>query len=408
MGATSKPLQLLLVEDCQDDAWLLERELKRAGLGVVSRRVWDRQGLRQALLEDTYDLVISDFCLPGFSGLEALHMLSELGLDLPFILVSGAVSEETAASALMDGAGDFLEKGRYSRLIPAIHRELRQAEQRRQARRAPWELAVGERVGGFEVLEAVGEGATSRVYRARDGQGQLVALKLLKSTASPRFQREMEVLRCLSHPQIPRLLGCGELRGLPFLALEWKEGQPLSGLVMPLASAEAVGLVLELWHILRAAHEQGVVHRDVKPGNVLIDSRGSVCLTDFGLSRSQDCLTVTGEGALLGTPAYLAPELLSGQPASAGSDLYALGCLAYELLTGRLPFRGESQLALAVQHLHAQPPSLTQLCPELSPPWAGWLEGLLAKCPQARLASPPAQDLGQSQRQICCSMRTSS
>lgn len=388
MGATTKKLQLLLIEDCQDDAWLLERELVRAGLGVHCRRVWDRQGLQQALLNDEFDLIISDYCLPGFGGLEALELMAGLGVDLPFILISGAVGEEDAARALMAGAGDFLEKGRYSRLIPAIHRELRQAEQRRQARRAPWELSLGEQVGEVRVLEAVGEGACGRVYRGRRPDGVEVALKLLKSPASPRFHREIEVLQKLSHPNIPRLLGSGEFRGLPYLVLQWAEGQPLGSLGLPLRAEEAMRIVEELWHILRAAHALGVVHRDVKPGNVLVAADGGVSLTDFGLSRAADCLTVTGEGALLGTPAYLAPEVLMGQPATASSDLYALGCLAYELLTGRLPFQGESQLAMAVQHLHAEPPPLGELCPGLDESRVGWVEALLAKRPEERLREP--------------------
>lgn len=382
-------IRLLLVEDQPDDAFLLLRKLGQAGYSLRHRCVTSAQELRRVLAEQEFDLVLSDYCLPGFTGLEALEILKESGQDIPFILVSGAVPEEAATVAMENGAADFLEKGRYARLIPAIQRELRESRSRRASSAgSPWELAPGALIGPYRVEERLGEGVSGVVYRVSRPGFQACALKLLKSSELrgldilPRFQREMQALTCLQHPGIPAFYDVGEFRGLPFLCME---------LLQPLGIPQSLSQVLEVLGqaagALAYAHEQGIIHRDVKTANLLRTRNGQVCLTDFGLARALDSNTLTAEGTLLGTPAYVAPEVLCGQPASPASDQYSLGCVAFELLTGRPPYQGESPLAVAVQHIHQPLPDLHPLRPDL-PAWlVRVVLKMLAKDPLQRFSS---------------------
>lgn len=387
-------VNILLVEDCPDDAWLLVRQLQKAGLSVDYQLVCCEESMRRALYEDKFDLVISDYCLPSFSGLEALQVLNETGLDLPFILVSGAVSEEVAEEAMAAGANDFLEKGRYSRLVPAIQRELRVAADRQvrreavaQAKRAPWDVPLSSYIDGYRVQSRLGEGVSGVVYRVTSPGGEALALKLLKTAEDlrPRWRREMVALLSLRHDNIPYLADFGEYRGLPYLCLELVEGQPLK--------LGTLDHLRQLVDVLQYAHGQGILHRDLKPGNVMVTKCGQIKLSDFGLARAQDSTTLTAEGALIGTPSYTAPEIFSGSAASAASDLYSLGCLAFEMLTGHPPFRGESPLALAVQHMHQPAPDLAALRPDLDPSLAAALQRLLAKVPSERCSLLELQDL---------------
>lgn len=370
-------VSILLVEDCPDDAWLLVRQLQKAGLAVEYQLVCCAESMRAALQEGQFDLVISDYCLPTFSGLEALQLLQESGLDLPFILVSGAVSEEVAEVAMSAGAADFLEKGRYSRLVPAIQRELRDRQVRR---RAPWDVPLGDYIDGYKVQRRLGEGVSGVVYRVTSPGGEHLALKLLKINEElrPRWRREMVALLSLRHDNIPYLADFGEYRGMPYLCLELVEGRSLCQMPGDL------NLLRQLVDVLRYAHSQGILHRDLKPGNVMVTPDGTVKLSDFGLARAQDSTTLTAEGTLIGTPSYTAPEIFSGAAASPASDLYSLGCLAFEMLTGQPPFRGESPLALAVQHLHQPAPALSALRPDLDPALVTALQRLLAKSPAER------------------------
>lgn len=390
--SSTQTLNLLLVEDCQDDAFLLLRELKRAGFVVHHQRVCSAREMSQQLACRNFDLIISDYCLPGFSGPEALEILKESGKDIPFILVSGAMKEETAAEAMRNGAADFLEKGRYSRLVPAIQREL--ATRQANWNQGPlWELPVGSSLQGYRIEERLGEGVSGVVYRVSTMSGKQLALKLLKSAQSrgleilPRFQREMMALSRLNHPNIPFLADYGEFRGLPFLCMELLPGNSLCQRIHSLSLSETLNYLRQITQALVYAHSQGIVHRDVKPANIMLSQDGQVRLTDFGLARALDSNTLTAEGTLLGTPAYVAPEVLCGKPANALSDQYSLGCLAFEMLVGRPPYAGESPLAVAIQHINQPSPQVEEFRPDLPDQLCHRLNQMLAKSPQDRLQS---------------------
>lgn len=257
-----------------------------------------------------------------------------------------------------------------------------------------WELSPGQVVGDYKILDRLGEGVSAVVYKVEGPAGDWLALKLLKPGEMrgqdnlARFRREMKALTRLRHPNIPFLLDFGEYRGMVYLVMEWLSGttlrERLSG--QPVAAPQALEWVIQLARALESAHRLGILHRDLKPDNVILAPDGRVCLTDFGLARADDSTTLTVEGTLLGTPAYMAPEIVEGQGASEASDQYALGCLAVELLSGTPPYSGESPLAVALQHVHGPLPSCERL-PGLNPEQVQWILTLLAKSPGERYPS---------------------
>jgi len=256
-----------------------------------------------------------------------------------------------------------------------------------QDQRQLWELVPGDEVMGCRIEERRGEGVSSVVYRARRA-GESVALKLLKpailreADLLPRFRREMESLSQLRHPAIPALLDFGEFHSLPFLVMEWLPGQSLERCSLPLPAGQALLLLRQLAQALEAAHHHGILHRDLKPANVMVEG-SRAWLTDFGLARGCNSSVLTAEGVVLGTPAYLAPEVLMGEPASPHSEQYSLACVALEMLQGQPPYRGDSMLAIAVQHLHSPPPDVSNL--PIPAGLARRLEQMLAKAPGERL-----------------------
>ncbi len=223
------------------------------------------------------------------------------------------------------------------------------------------------------------------VWRARDDEtGRIVALKLLRDlyvedeSYRLRFEHELEIARRITSPHVVKVLGFGAREGVPYIAFEFVDGPSLRQLIVqhgPYTWTEVRALLLQLAEGLADAHAAGVIHRDVKPSNVLIDTTGTAKLADFGISRALDMTRVTKASGLLGTPAYLAPE----GPIDARSDLYSLGVVAFELLTGRPPFDGSTYHEVLVAHLR-NPPDVTKLPPEARPV----VSSLLAKDPNAR------------------------
>lgn len=249
----------------------------------------------------------------------------------------------------------------------------------------PTSLAIGGRLGRYAVLGRLGAGGMGEVYRARDpGLEREVALKLLPpATADPhhlaRFEREARALASLSHPNIVAIYSVEEADGLHFLTMELVEGEPLRD-VIPHAGLPLdrfLALAIPLSDAVAAAHERGVLHRDLTPSNVMVDREGRVKVLDFGLAhrdRIEDpglldtqarTATLTSPGVLAGTAPYLSPEQIAGRPADARSDLFSLGVIFYEMLTGGRPFTGGSGGALLASILRDVPPAVSDLRPEL-------------------------------------------
>jgi len=252
--------------------------------------------------------------------------------------------------------------------------------------------APGQVIGGYRLEELLGEGAAGLVFAARDGEGNRVALKLLRPELADdrvmvaRFEREAKLARDLGTHVVP-VLELGRSDGIEYLAMPFYAGGSLAlrlRVAGPLGLDDAVELAAQLGRGLDALHGKGVLHRDVKPSNVLLDGEGTAALSDFGLARSADSTRLTADGQLLGTPHYLAPELIEGSEASRQSDVYALGCVLYECLAGEPPFAGRGAAQIGYAHLTEPPPDPRARRPELPEGAAHALLAALEKEPESR------------------------
>ena len=248
-------------------------------------------------------------------------------------------------------------------------------------------LAPGTRVAGRYVIQSIaGVGGMGVVYRARDEElGVDVALKVLRPDlgsnpgALERFRSELVSARQVTHRNAVRLHDIGEHAGMRFLTMDYVEGRSLREILErdgPLPADRAGAIVRQIAEALEAAHSRGIVHRDLKPGNVLIDAAGTAFLTDFGVARSLERTGGTRAGAIVGTPDYLAPEQVSGDPVDGRTDLYALGIVFFEMLSGQLPFSGESQSEILAQRLAGRPRDLKE-SGVAAPPW---IRNIIRRC----------------------------
>jgi serine/threonine protein kinase len=261
---------------------------------------------------------------------------------------------------------------------------------------------VGEMIAGrYELEELVANGGMSRIYKAHDtALERHVALKVLRPQFGDdeeyvaRFRREARIVAQLSHPHIVTVIDRGEADGHQFIVFEYVEGETLKDLVErtgPLPAHRAVELTLQVADGLAYAHQNGLVHRDVKPQNVLLTRAGVAKVTDFGIARSLDVEHgVTQTGTVLGTSNYLSPEQASGQQVTAATDVYSLGVVLYELLAGEVPFHGNNLVAVAMRHLHETPPSLLETRPDLPLRLVAAVEKALEKDPADRFDSMDA------------------
>jgi eukaryotic-like serine/threonine-protein kinase len=253
----------------------------------------------------------------------------------------------------------------------------------------------------YELEELVGSGGMSDVFRARDTQlDRRVAIKILhgRYAGDPeyleRFRREARAVARLSHPNIVTVIDRGDDAGQQFIVFEHVDGENLKELVVRsgrLPVRRAIELALAVADGLAFAHQHGLVHRDVKPQNVLLSREGEVKVTDFGIARSLEVERgVTQTGTVLGTGEYLAPEQASGKPVSAETDVYSLGVVLWEMLAGEVPFVGENFVAVALRHVNDPVPSVRDFRPDVSSRLATAVEKALAKDPAARFPSMAA------------------
>jgi hypothetical protein len=257
---------------------------------------------------------------------------------------------------------------------------------------------VGTQLNGRYRLDSqVGAGGMSTVYKSFDiTLERPVAIKLLHreiaadSDQIERFRREARAVAQLSHPHIVTVIDAGEDDGRPYIVFEFVAGETLKERIKRLGRlpiGEAVAYAIEIARALGAAHQRNIVHRDVKPQNVLIDEEGRAKVTDFGIARSLDEEGLTADGRVLGTTDYVAPEQALGHPCTAQSDLYSLGIVLYEMLTGQVPFKGENQVAVAMKHVREALPDVQRLRPEVSAALAAVVDRATSKDLAHRYAS---------------------
>jgi eukaryotic-like serine/threonine-protein kinase len=259
---------------------------------------------------------------------------------------------------------------------------------------------AGRPLGGRYRMEALlGSGGMGEVWAARDLLlDRVVAVKVLgpafagDGRAAERLRREARAAGRLEHPGIARVLDLGEDGGRPYLFMELLEGESLAeriGRDGAMAPAEAARVVAAVADALEAAHQAGIVHRDVKPGNVFLGEDGSVKVLDFGIASAAGEAALT-TGDLIGTAAYLAPERALGRRATAAADVYALGVVLYELLAGRRPFEARSDIELAMAHVHARPTPLALVAPSTPPFLVTACEEAMSRDPSSRPGSAAA------------------
>jgi outer membrane protein assembly factor BamB/predicted Ser/Thr protein kinase len=255
----------------------------------------------------------------------------------------------------------------------------------------------GAQIGRYVIEREVGRGGMGIVYRALDpALNRPVALKLLgpafgnEAQARQRFHREAAAIAKLKHPHIALVYEFGETDGQPFIALEWIEGSSLRELLTrdgPWPPARALSVLEQLAAALDYAHARNIVHRDLKPANVMVGPNGQVTLVDFGLARLANEPAITVSDSLFGTPRYVAPEQIRGEALDGRADQYSLAVMAYEMLTGQLPFDGNTTPALLHHHLYTPPIPVTERDPSLPPHVELALQRALAKERTERFAS---------------------
>ena len=249
----------------------------------------------------------------------------------------------------------------------------------------------------YRLEEKIGSGGMSSVYRAFDPMlERWVAIKLMHRDISndpdqlERFRREARAVAQLNHPHVVTVIDAGEDDGAPYIVFEYVEGETLKERIRRLGRlpvSEAVAYAIEIGRALESAHENRLVHRDVKPQNVLIDRDGRAKVTDFGIARSLEAQGLTATGRVLGTTDYVSPEQALGHEVTGQSDVYSLGIVLYEMLTGETPFKADTQVAVAMKHVRDPLPDVQRRRPESSAALAAVVERSTAKETQNRYPS---------------------
>ncbi len=249
----------------------------------------------------------------------------------------------------------------------------------------------------YQIIEELGRGGMGNVYKALDKEIDAhIALKLIRPEISSdqktlqRFRHELKVARGVSHQNVCRMYDLNQAQGAYFITMEYVEGQDLKSLIRQtgrLAVPTALSIAKQICAGLSEAHKQGVVHRDLKPSNIMIDKQGNARIMDFGIALSHETKGITGRGIMIGTPDYMPPEQAAGQEVDQRSDLYSLGVICYEMVTGRLPFEGDSALSIVLQHRDQKPPDPRSINGQIPDAFAALIRKCLEKAKEKRFGS---------------------
>lgn len=272
---------------------------------------------------------------------------------------------------------------------------------------------IGRIIGNrYEIVEKLGGGGMALVYKARDQLlSRMVTIKVLREQLAgdadfiKRFRREAQAVARLSHPNIVSIYDVGEDKEIHYLVMEYIDGKNLKQLIQErgkLSPLEAVDFALQICEALEHAHENSIIHRDIKPHNILITKNGKVKVTDFGIAQAATGVTMTYSGHIIGSVQYISPEQARGEVASIHTDLYSAGIVLYEMVTGRLPFDGDTAIGIAMKHIQEEFSLPDELAAELPPELEAVISKALAKKPEDRYESAAAMKkaLKQVQRSL--------
>jgi TolB-like protein/tRNA A-37 threonylcarbamoyl transferase component Bud32/Flp pilus assembly protein TadD len=272
--------------------------------------------------------------------------------------------------------------------------------------------------GRYEIIEELGSGGMGKVYRVEDKKIKAeIALKLIKTEIASdkqiieRFSNELKMTRMISHRNVCRMFDLGEDKGSYFITMEYVHGEDLKSFIQrvgQLPTGKAISITRQVCEGLSEAHRLGVVHRDLKPGNIMIDKEGNAKIMDFGIARSLKGKGITGAGVMIGTPEYMSPEQVEGKEADERSDLYALGVILYEMVTGRVPFEGDTPLSVAVKHKSEIPKDPRELNAQLPEDLSRLILRCLEKDKEKRFPSAAAvsAELEKIERGVTTAERT--
>ncbi len=371
-------MKILIIDDDEDLRNILQLYLKQEWpeLEVEQFDPLEREMPDAAFPLGSYDAIILDYMLGRGDGLEWLQRFKMRADCPPVLFLTGAGNEVIAVRAMKTGADDYQRKQELTRerLVTSVRELMRGKIEKTMppdlvARQVGHELGARIRIPGINVLRLIGEGGMSRVYLAsREGDDVPLVVKILRSEvtsdkmALERFIEEYNLVGRIHSRHVAAIYGHGVSGEHAYLVMEFFDGGDLNKRLggKPLPPEEALQIFRELMFALGDIHEQGILHRDLKPQNLMFRSDGSLAILDFGIAKHIDAIDRTGHGEILGTPRYMSPEQVRGVALDLRTDIYSAGVLLFQMLTGTHLFDGETAVEVALHHLNTQPPDLPE------------------------------------------------
>jgi DNA-binding response OmpR family regulator len=323
-----------------------------------------------------YDVIILDYQLGRGDGLEWLAAFKKRADCPPIIFLTGAGNEIIAVRAMKAGADEYQRKQELSkeRLVTAIrdvaHDKIEKTLPPEVAARMEGHvLGARVKIPGIKILRLIGEGGMSRVYLAsRESDDEPLVVKILRSDvmkdkrALSRFIEEYNLIERIHSRHVARIHSHGVSEDNAYLVMEFFDGGDLNKRLggKPMPAEEALRIFRELMFALGDIHEQGILHRDLKPQNLMFRADGSLAIVDFGIAKHVDSIDQTNKGEILGTPRYMSPEQVQGRALDLRTDIYSAGVLLYQMMTGEHLYGGETAVEVALHHLNTPPPTLPQ------------------------------------------------
>jgi len=370
-------VKVLIIDDDEDLRNILAHYLKQEWPDVAVEQFdpLEREMPDASFPLGSYDVMILDYMLGRGDGLEWLQHFKTRADCPPVMFLTGAGNEIIAVRAMKAGADDYQRKQELTRekLVTSVRElafdkiEKTQPRPEVLARQAGHELGARIQIPGINVLRLIGEGGMSRVYlAAREGDDEPLVVKILRSevtgdkVALARFIEEYNLVARIGSRHVARIHSHGVSGELAYLVMEFFDGGDLNKRLndKALPPEECLQIFRELMFALGDIHEQGILHRDLKPQNLMFRSDGSLAILDFGIAKHIDAIDRTGHGEILGTPRYMSPEQVRGSALDLRTDIYSAGVLLFQMLTGTHLFDGETAVEVALHHLNTQPPDL--------------------------------------------------